>query len=963
MPIVWEHQRLPLSSVQPGYDGVLKVQGNQWVNGHGVPLLLRGVNNSGMEQYGLNQGGNPWDGHAPDWALLGQWGAWMAGTPNALISRIPLNSASFLGLTTYTPTNATTWGAQNNAGVGNGTADPLGNYHSTLQTAIAAMRQAKCYIVLDLHWVATQLTLGGVTRYASYVGQNGFMDVSNGLTFWTDPTVGIVAWLNATYGVGGWPDIALELFNEPFLGTGTYSAGSADLTLLNGGTGNTYITNGGGNISTTVTYTGYQACINGIRALGAENVIIFNGNGYASQMQHIATWAPTDPAVQLAAGQHPYSQQAYPEVNVYPGTGADTGSNTSSAMQWAQAWYSAGNPMAITEFGNAVAANGGTQAGTQGEPAMSYIISWARARGVPTMAWTFGDGDYWAAFNATSAQNQILRQNAGSTARIPVQGEGWVVYEYLSNQNPPAITSGTTLPAATQGSAYTGPALSYTAGTGVSTYSFVSATPNSGAWLSSGSVNASTGVITGTPGSAETESIVIQITDTEGLYSQQTFSLTVNASGGTGPGTPGALALLQIGGASNTNTSTLSIAWGAAAAGSFPINHYRIYRNATFLSTSTPIVLASVSTTGTAGQFSCTGPAAPLVIAQPVVVTGTLTGTGSISGYVSGNTYYISTTNGSTTFTLQGLGGAALVTSAGTMTGLSFTILTYTDTTATNCCQNNTVAPSTAYAYSVSAVDSQGTEGSQQSQCFAYWYRWGVDYQSEQNFSYGGLTLNWAATTGAGAPPPQGTQYISNLYGSAGGFQPTGDGPICPEFGMELGWAKYMVFDCNLGDATHTWNMLNLCRPGYGSGAGGADIQPFLNFAWCTNTTSPYGSPSTSGWATIKIPLTTMAIGVTVFNGYASGTTVTMVGTPISGPGGDSGGYITGSGMPAGTYISTAPGSLNGPFTINNNAGTIGSAGSPVQFTITRTALYKPNFYTNTGGSNLFLNNIGFSAN
>ena len=82
--------------------------------------------------------------------------------------------------------------------------------------------------------------------------------------------------------------------------------------------------------------------------------------------------------------------------------------------------------------------------------------------------------------------------------------------------------------------------------------------------------------------------------------------------------------------------------------------------------------LSGVVITGTAGQFSCT--AAALFVGLQVVISGTFGGTGSITGYSNPTTYLISATNGSTTFTLVTLGGAALVTTAGTPTGLTYTI-------------------------------------------------------------------------------------------------------------------------------------------------------------------------------------------------------------------------------------------------------------------------------------------------
>jgi hypothetical protein len=81
--------------------------------------------------------------------------------------------------------------------------------------------------------------------------------------------------------------------------------------------------------------------------------------------------------------------------------------------------------------------------------------------------------------------------------------------------------------------------------------------------------------------------------------------------------------------------------------------------------------LASVALTGTAGQFSCT--CTGLAVGQIVALSGTYGGTGSITGYVNPTNYYVSATNGTSTFTLVGGGGAALVTTSGTPTGITYT--------------------------------------------------------------------------------------------------------------------------------------------------------------------------------------------------------------------------------------------------------------------------------------------------
>jgi len=82
--------------------------------------------------------------------------------------------------------------------------------------------------------------------------------------------------------------------------------------------------------------------------------------------------------------------------------------------------------------------------------------------------------------------------------------------------------------------------------------------------------------------------------------------------------------------------------------------------------------LSSVVSLSTNGTFSCT--ASTLVVGQPITLSGTYGGTGSITGYANPTTYYIITTNGTTTFTLSAtFGGSAIVTTAGTATGITYT--------------------------------------------------------------------------------------------------------------------------------------------------------------------------------------------------------------------------------------------------------------------------------------------------
>ena len=94
--------------------------------------------------------------------------------------------------------------------------------------------------------------------------------------------------------------------------------------------------------------------------------------------------------------------------------------------------------------------------------------------------------------------------------------------------------------------------------------------------------------------------------------------------------------------------------------------------------------LSGVVITGTAGQFSCTAMSPALSIGQSITISGTLGGTGTITGYTDPTTYYVIATNGSTTFTLSTTaGGAGVVTTAGTPTGLTYTLSTTINTSGT----------------------------------------------------------------------------------------------------------------------------------------------------------------------------------------------------------------------------------------------------------------------------------------
>jgi len=83
--------------------------------------------------------------------------------------------------------------------------------------------------------------------------------------------------------------------------------------------------------------------------------------------------------------------------------------------------------------------------------------------------------------------------------------------------------------------------------------------------------------------------------------------------------------------------------------------------------------LANVSAS-TGGNFTCTA-FTSIAVNRPIVVSGTLTGTATITGYSNPTTYYIIGSPTSTAFQLSSTyGGSAITTTAGTTTGLTFTV-------------------------------------------------------------------------------------------------------------------------------------------------------------------------------------------------------------------------------------------------------------------------------------------------
>jgi hypothetical protein len=85
------------------------------------------------------------------------------------------------------------------------------------------------------------------------------------------------------------------------------------------------------------------------------------------------------------------------------------------------------------------------------------------------------------------------------------------------------ITTTSPLPSATQSSAYSA-TVTAAYGTPPYTWSLTSASPDTGSWIA---VGASTGIVSGTPGTVETEIAIIKVTDSLGATASKSFTIVV----------------------------------------------------------------------------------------------------------------------------------------------------------------------------------------------------------------------------------------------------------------------------------------------------------------------------------------------------------------------------------------------------------------------------------------------------
>jgi endoglucanase len=242
----------PARAAGPTIGGVRVVE-NRLVDASGQTIRLLGVNRAGTE-YACVQGWGIFDGptDAASVAAIRAWGA------NAV--RVPLNEGCWLGLDT----------------VPEEFRGPI--YRAAIREWVATLRAAGLYVILDLHWVAPAGKRADRLR--------PMPDRDHAPAFWQQ--------VAAEYGGDG--AILFDLFNEPYPDHNRDTE-EAWRCWRDGGTC----------VGVEYQAAGMQELVDAVRGTGATNVILLGGVQYANAFSRFRTYAPRDPANNLAASWHSYN--------------------------------------------------------------------------------------------------------------------------------------------------------------------------------------------------------------------------------------------------------------------------------------------------------------------------------------------------------------------------------------------------------------------------------------------------------------------------------------------------------------------------------------------------------------------------------------------------------------------------------------------------------------------------------
>ena len=267
----------------------------------------------------------------------------------------------------------------------------------------------------------------------------------------------------------------------------------------------------------------------------------------------------------------------------------------------------------------------------------------------------------------------------------------------------------------------------------------------------------------------------------------------------------------------------------------------------------------------------------------------------------------------------------------------------YTDNAATASNDPTWATPCEVYFYAVAAVIND-VEGAKSTQLSCYGYQNGASNWSNGDLSYGGAVPNYAGNM-------NGVPCVSVSF-PGGGWQPTADAPQFPEWDAEVGAFNFFTIDINPGATV-----------GYAASLGVVSRLPpgdVFNFHSIGNIFAYGPAPQPNTWATYKVPFSALGLGKNTFTGSIAGNVLTVT-TVEAGGTVDASGFVTGPGVPAGTYIlGYNQSDAIGTFTLGGPG--VALSVPSEQMTFQRTSVYKFAIQPGAAGITMGFNNFGFTA-
>lgn len=376
------------------------VQGRYLRDAQGNILRLRGVSVSGLETYAVqgwawnpdHSAYNPWGNDRPSFAAIRRW--------HANTVRLPLNEASWLGLTVYSHDGQPR------------PADPGGNYRAVVQETVREALAAGFYVILDLHWNGPDIRVPGqaaavpMMPFEGDSAQNPMADADHSIEFWKS--------VAATF--KDQPAVMFELFNEPYFTWHKRRFSFHASWLLEGndewaawqhGTVLTHYRNGVNDAAPTEyawRTVGMQELLEAVRSTGARNVVLVAGIDWAANLSGWLEHMPQDPIHQISAVWHAYRDPKHPLQPAYG----------NQQFDYIRKILQADVPVVITETG------GPNAAGTEGAPFVASVLHFADAHGMSYLGWSW---DAWV-----SEQNRLIKDAEGT----PTDGYGRYYMTHLA---------------------------------------------------------------------------------------------------------------------------------------------------------------------------------------------------------------------------------------------------------------------------------------------------------------------------------------------------------------------------------------------------------------------------------------------------------------------------------------------------------------------------------------------------